>query len=192
MTSIMRTVTTTATALALTAMLSGCQTTKQGFNAERDADISETKIVLPAALYKLKGFKVKGAKILETGSYRREVVFFTGGHMRYDRYFLGGFKKTTKESFLKKVEKLYPGIVSKNGVKSEYFAIGQTYYISFTIPFEGETFSCFTMGGDYGPSIRLRGGRGTPGTTYGTYCEPGNVPNLEQIVVPWMSKITLR
>lgn len=192
MKSVIRTVTKAATALALTALLGGCQTTSQKFDQQRDVDISETRIVLPAELYEEEGFEVKGAKILETGSFRREVVLYPGGHFRYSRYFLGGFKKMTKEGLLKKMKPYFPDMVINGDVKTGNFAIGKVFYVTFTFPFKDKTLSCFAMSGDYGSFVHLPVGTGTSGVTYADYCEADTGRNLEEEIMPFMKKITLR
>jgi len=173
-------------------MLYGCQTTLTGFAKERSVDVNETKIVMPAELSERDGFKIIGAKILETGSHRRETVYFTGGFFSYDRYFLGGFDKRSARLLRNSIAYYFSNPSDIRPVKVGRFATGKVFYTTFTAVEEGRLGTCFIMTGDYGKLVTHSGVTGTEGITSATYCKDGDVPNLEEAVVPWMAKIAMR
>jgi len=188
----MKSIITVAAILSLTILMSACQTTSEKFDTEKDVDISETHIVLPEGLLKLKGVEFKGGKINETGSFRREVAIFKNGYFTFDRYFMGGFHMITKEKFLKILNGKFVDIQSTDRIKTAAFAVGTVHYTIVHDLDNGNEWTCFAMAGNYGLRTPLLGGAGTEGSTYGEYCAIGNVPNFEEQVLPWVKKIRLR
>ena len=168
-------------------LATACQTT-EGWQKDVEVDIQETGIVFPDELLKLKGFKIKQAKIQEDGSFRRELVKFTGGYFSYDRYFMGGMRAVTPHSFRKTLEKYYKDFKIDGTVQKTDTAIGDIYYAAL----HGKDLTCIVMSGNYGTSMQLRSGPGYPGQTDGEYCERGNVAGLSDKALKWIKRIKLR
>ncbi|HEY9081667.1 hypothetical protein [Magnetovibrio sp.] len=162
--------------------------TNQGWQKDIEVDIQETSIMFPDELMKLKGFKIKSAKIKEDGSFRREVVNFTGGYFSYDRYFLGGMLAVSPHSFRKMLDKYYKDFTIDGDVTKTSAAIGDIYYATL----HGKGLTCIVMSGNYGTSMMLRSGPGYPGQTDGEYCEKGTVAGLTEKALMWMKRIRLR
>ena len=167
-----------------TAVLVSCQTT----GGTRVVDISETRIVFPEGLKSLKGFEIGKAEISESGSFRNESVFFTGGYFSYSRYFHGGFRPMSKNRMRQHTVEAFPTATYIGPIRSVNVGIGQVYYTTFKN--DGET--CFFMKGNSGPSAELRSGSGSTALTAGLYCEPGHRPDLERRVLKWMKLVKLR
>ena len=172
-----------ATMLVLTA----CQTT-QGFDKERVVELSETDIVLPAGLLELEGFKIKEAKISETGSYRRDSVSFTGGFFSFHRYFRGGIRERTPDTLRRTIAKYFTNFEIIGDVQNVNTQMGTAYYATVS---SSDT-TCVVMSGNFGIRERLRNAFGYPGLIRGEYCEPGHKPELSKIVLEWMHKVRLK
>jgi len=172
---------------ACLALTTACQTTNQGFDTERDVDVSETLIKFPNELTSLKGFAFKGAKIREAASYQVQTVYFTGGSYSYERYFRGGFRNITKSGFEKSVRKIHPELTDMSEVKTANANVGLIHYATFKL--EGGT--CFFMQSNYGSALNFRSGTGTEGRTVGRYCSQGDQKNLEAEILSWVKKVRL-
>lgn len=169
-------------------LATACQTTNQGFTKEQEVDPSETRIVMPKALSKVKGFKIKKAVIREAASYRSEKITFTGGFLTYDRYFRGGFKATTKTNFKQKLTSAITDLSDLKEIETQNTSLGLTYYTTF----KREEAICFVMQSDYGNTLNFRSGTGSEGRVYGLYCENTTSPEFKANVLGWMKKVSLR
>jgi|GEM_PF-3288998 len=178
--------------LAISGMCLGlataCQTAKEGFTKEQEVDPSETRIVMPKALSKVKGFKIKKGLIREAASYRSEKITFTGGFLTYDRYFRGGFKATTKTNFKKKLTSAITDLSDLKEIETQNTSLGFTYYTTF----KRKEATCFAMQSDYGNTLNFRSGTGSEGRVYGLYCENTASPEFKATVLGWMKKVSLR
>jgi len=168
-------------------LATACQTT-QGWQKDVEVDIQETSIIFPDELLKLKGFKIKQAKIQEDGSFRRERVKFTGGYFSYDRYFMGGMRAVTPHSFRKMLDKYYKDFKMDGDVQKTNTDIGDVYFSTL----HSKDLTCIVMSGNYGTSMMLRSGPGYPGQTDGEYCERGTVAGLSDKALKWIKRIKLR
>ena len=169
-------------------LATACQTTNQGFTKEQEVDPSETRIVMPKALSKVKGFKIKKGLIREAASYRSEKITFTGGFLTYDRYFRGGFKATTKTNFKKKLTSTITDLSDLKEIETQNTSLGFTYYTTF----KRKEATCFVMQSDYGNTLNFRSGTGSEGRVYGLYCENTASPEFKATVLGWMKKVSLR
>lgn len=181
----------TLTKMILTAGLcitlaSACQTT-ENYETTIEVDPSETHIILPVELKKIKGFKITGAKIIERASFHSERVYFTGGLFIYDQYYRGGFYNTTKMQLKKIIANQFKNSNSVDEIKSVNLNIGHTFYTTF----QNDDKTCFIMASNQGASVNFQSGTGTTGRTLGVYCENGQI-ELEGLVMKWLKKVKLR
>lgn len=176
------------TAALCTLTLGACQTTQSDFTKKKVVSLEETNIELPRELLDLKGFKVKEAVIYEDASYHRELVRFTGGVFYYDQYYRGGFYQITPTRFKKKIANNFKNASHVGEIKNTRFKIGDTFYTTVNV----EDHTCMVIYGNYGTTVALKGGTGYTGFTYGYYCQPGDHPNIQDTVLPWLKKIHIR
>lgn len=166
-------------------VLAACQTTP--YITKREVDPSETLIRFPVELNDVKGFRFKGATIQAKGSHERQTVYFTGGWFAYERYFFGGFRNITQDSFLEYLTRMHDNATHISSVKTTRAPVGLIHYATF----KNDGASCFFMMSNYGASVGLKKGRGTEGLTAGSYCASGEYQNLETEILSWLKKIRL-
>lgn len=171
--------------LVVVGALSACQTTEPKRLQLTDVPVKKTSFEIPDDMA-----KDAQAQVHEIGSKRIEQLVFKNGHIRYSRFYRGGYRETNRDKVLTEALYMYDRGKTPYTMGEAKTADLWNGLHHVTISFAAED-SCTVFMGDYGSRVELRGGPGHTGMITGTFCYGANAAQTERYTLEDLGQIVI-